>query len=155
MSTFPASIISEIVAACEDDEGVVAVIDRPLVIGDPNYTVAVYAGDWEPVDFEIGMVGDSISRYKVEIQFVVKSLVSSEGRDIHAKTSKKLRSLLSRNAALRENLGKLSETDDDGFLERMSRWGVQKQRFNNMQIDSSFYYLSTTELWFETETVQT
>jgi hypothetical protein len=49
-------------------------------------------------------------------------------------------------------LGQLAESESTR-IERYKRLGIRQQRFLNNELNGKFIFLSSTELWVETETI--
>lgn len=60
-----------------------------------------------------------------------------------------VRSMLYRDASLRVGFPALSYTTG-GVTERVMLWGVRGQRFISNEVNSSWLYLSTLDVWAET-----
>lgn len=133
------------------------VVGRPLRTSDPHQTIGVFAGDWQPEQGSMEQAGSlagepTLGRYNVVVQNVVKSADESMGRRLASVNGKIMRGVLYRDTTLKVSFHQLTETLL-GRTERPKRFGVSRQRYVNDRISSGWIYLTTTEIWFETESV--
>ena len=130
------------------------IVGRPLRPADANQSIGIFPVDWMPREdsYEIGGYGPTLASYTIRLQLLVKHTDEEEGRAQYAIDTKKLRAILYRDTSLRLRLSQLSEVAFDS-LERVKRTGVRNQRYLNNEIQGTFLFLATTELWTETETV--
>jgi hypothetical protein len=154
---FPNNVVEAIEAEIKDliaaeTTEIDTVVKRPLRTTDPHKSVGIYAEDWLPQDFNIGLAGPAIAQYLFSIMVMCKNTNEEEGLAEHADLSKKVRSMLYRSQSLQVRLAQLQETSS-GVLERAARWGVRRQRFMSGEISGQFIYLSVIEFWLETEAV--
>ena len=91
----------------------------------------------------------TIQRYSIAIQAFVKDGDEVVGLAKHSKLSALIRSMLYRDADVRLGLGSLSYTSH-GVTERLMRWGVGRQQFLSNEVQASWLYLSTLEIWADT-----
>lgn len=135
---------------------------RPLTKFDPSFSIGLIALGWRPGAHEINgrsnhagqLLGRNepvLSTYTFAIQAFAKHADAVEGLAIHSLLSKLVRTMLYRGPQVPLRLAALSETSL-GVTERLQRWGVGQQRFASNEIESEWVYLSTTEMWVETET---
>ena len=92
----------------------------------------------------------TISRYRIDVQNLVKSTDETTGRNLFSVNAKLIRVLLYRDDVLGGNLRALSE-DFLGSVERFCRYGVAQQRFFTVQAQATWSFLCTTTLWVDTE----
>lgn len=138
-----------------------AVFRRPLRHTDPRQSIGIVAQLWNPDDESIEMRGQvspgptepTLSNYLIGIQAFVKEGDEEKGLALHATMSHLVRGVLYRNAPLRVALAGLTATDPTGGIERLKQWKVNTQRYFSNEIDSDWLYLSTLELWIETERI--
>lgn len=149
---FPNNVVDVLTEELGAVEGVEHVAKRPLNPPDPNMSIGVYALDWIPQGFEIGQYEPVLATYNYALQAFVKHANEEEGILKHTLLSKLVRSMLYRETSIRVRLGALTETSL-GIKERTQRWGVRQQRFISNEISGQFLFLSTMELWLETEAV--
>lgn len=133
------------------------VVGRPLRNGDPDSSVGVYAGTWNPDErtHEIGHAAPSeptVQRYVLAVQAFVKDMDEERGLARHSVLSKMIRTMLYRDTALRVGLAAL-QVPMNGSVESARRWSVGTARFHSNELDGAFLYLSTLEFWLETETM--
>lgn len=151
---FPENVVNEI-----HDEVVLldpefTALKRPLRPSDPNKSVGVYGLDWEPSEHEIGGPADpSLARYSIGIQSMVKHATEEDGQALHTNIAHRVRTMLYRSVDLRLRLGQTKVLFDGGIVERVTRWGVSTQRFRSNEIQGQFVYVSVTNFWVDTETV--
>jgi len=133
------------------------VFKRPLNNLDPTQSVGVFATQWQPdlESFEMrghppGPSEATVEQYYLGIQAFVKDMDPERGLATHSVLSKLIRSMLYRDDALRVGLRGLSVTVN-GETEVLKRWSVRTQRYFSNEISGSFLYLSTLEVWLETE----
>jgi hypothetical protein len=132
-----------------------AVFSRPIRPTDPAASMGIFSLDWEPDEVEMTGIPNSepvLATYRYGIQVLVKGGEAQSGLALHGLVSKSIRSMLYRDAGLRLALSQLNETSL-GSLERYKKHGIRSQRFANNEIDGQFMFLSTAELWVQTETV--
>ncbi len=151
MGAFPSNIIDTITPFLADIPEVTSVVGRPVRIMDPHGTAGIFAGDWNPREYEIGNEEPSFGRYNLAIQFNTKGTPETVYRAKHADGSKNIRSMLYRDQDLRVALAALSETTM-GVTERYGRFEVVRQRFFSNDMKGSFVFLSHIDLWVETRT---
>lgn len=132
------------------------VLGRPIRIADPNFTLGVYALDWQPQDSTIQIGGGSepiLSRYNLRIQNLIKHTDEAEARADFTVAAKSVRAIVARDPGLTVGLPALQETLL-GAKEVLLRYGIRSQSFLNNDIKGTFTFLATTDLWVETETIQ-
>jgi hypothetical protein len=131
------------------------VYNRPLRPTDPNYGLGVYATLWQPDEnsYEIGhsVPGEAtLTTYQIGVQTLIKDSDTERALAIGSIFTKRVRSVIYRNAPLRVALGSLSVADGTS-VERMQRWGIRNQRFMSNDIEGKFVFISVLDLWMETE----
>jgi len=156
---FPNSVVDLLADKFMAIEGLEYVLKRPLRPTDPDMCVGIFAVNWSPDDFEIGghvnptiTIDPVLATYHYAIQAFVKMAGEEEGILKHTVLSKIVRSMLYRDVGLRVALCSLDETSM-GAKERVQRWGVRTQRFIQNEVQGSFVFLSTMDMWVQTETV--
>lgn len=132
------------------------ILKRPLRPTDPNQSIGLFGTLWMPDEssYEMGGVAPAeptLSTYQLGVQCLVKDGDEERGLIVHSIMSKRVRSVLYRDQALRVSLGSLYVTDGLS-TERTTRWGIRTQRYMNNDIEGKFVYLSTLDYWLETET---
>jgi hypothetical protein len=147
---FPVCVTRTLKTEFEAIEGVDYVFERPLRPTDPNMSIGIVALDWDPRDHEIGQHDPAVQRYTYAVQSFAKNTDPAQGLLEHAILAKMVRTMLYRTESVRLALASLAETSL-GHTERTQRWGVRQQRFASNESESQFLYLSTTEVWLETE----
>ena len=134
------------------------VAKRPLRESDPNQSIGVFGQQWMPNEESYEMRGlpqglrePTLANYLLGIQAFVKDGDEERGAATHGTLSKLVRSMLVNDPTLRVGLRSLSVTTS-GITERAQRFGVRTQRYLSNELSGSWLYLSTIELWLETET---
>jgi hypothetical protein len=156
---FPNNVIELIAirAGLIDDD--LRILKRPLRPTDPRQSVGVFPSTWNPVEDSYEMKGriagasePLMGRYNVSVQAFVRDFDETRGLAVHSVLSKRLRSMLYRDASLAVSLRALAVVMN-GSTERTQRYGVGTVRYISSEIDEDFLYLSTLEFWIETETI--
>lgn len=148
---FPDNIIEKLQELLISIDGVNVVLDSDLVPSDPNGAVGVTFDSWRPIDYEIGSHGPAISEYSLVITHLVKSMARAAGEAESRSVARSIRSMLYRDPITRDALGQLAHTDIDlGSIERTLKWELD-QKFIGNKINSSFYFVSETQLRFQTQ----
>lgn len=129
-------------------------VNRPIRFTDPALTFAVYPDSWAPNEgegFEMRSVAPEpvAARYLLGVQVLVKG-TEEEGREMLADYTKIVRAILYRDSDYQVALAALSETML-GYIERYQKRGITNQRFQTNELRGTFFYVSTTSLWFEVE----
>jgi hypothetical protein len=91
-----------------------------------------------------------MQQYIVGVQAFVKDGDEEVGLARHSALSYAIRSMLYRDASIRLGFQSLSYTSN-GVTERLRRWGIRSQRFLSNELSGSWLYLSTLEVWAETD----
>ena len=133
---------------------------RPLRHTDAEQAIGVFGSTWSPNAESYEMKGASspgpseptLQNYIITVQAYVKDMDEERGHSAHSVLSKTIRTMLYRDEPLRVGLGALSSSMF-GSVERLQRWQVRNQRFNSNELQGDWLFLSTLELWLETETV--
>lgn len=126
---------------------------RPLRNTDPTKSVGIFPTDWLPdeTSFEFKSLQPTVQTYLIKIQAFCKDTNEEKGIATHSVMSKVIRSMLYNDEPLNVGLNALSVTMD-GTIERIQRRGIRRQRYISNEIDGTFLYLSTLEVFLETET---
>lgn len=155
---FPQNVVAVLSNASALLDPDLSIFRRPLRDTDPVQSIGIFAAQWYPQEdsYEMrgGLAGPSeptIDRYTITIQALVKDADEQRGLAVHSVLGKLVRTMLYRNPALRVGLSSLVTTTGES-TERVTRWGVQTQRFHSNEISGSWLYLSTLEFWVETQT---
>lgn len=158
ISVFPNNAVFHISTRLQSLDSDLFVARRPLRSSDPVQSIGVYAISWQPNEESYEMKGalpsihePTLQRYLIGIQAFVKDMDEENGLIVHAVLSKLVRTMLYRDEPLRVLLRSLSVLLT-GSTERTQRFGISSQRFVGNEIGGAFLYLSTLELWLETET---
>jgi hypothetical protein len=102
---------------------------------------------------QIGQMEPALNRYELRIQTLVKHSNEEEGTALAALDGKSVRVILYRDPNLKVRLLALSE-EQMSSRETLKRYGVRRQNLLNTDIKGVFCFLTTTEIWVESETVQ-
>lgn len=157
---FPNNVVDFLSIALQSIDGDSKIKKRPIKETDDSQTLAVYPVAWQPVNDSMEMVGHrrepTLQRYTVMVQSFIADLDEERGIRKHSLLSARVRHTLYRSPAVDVNLPKLKvefPSTSGPVEERVSRWGVASQDYMNNQVPSSgkFLFLSTTELFIETE----
>jgi hypothetical protein len=131
------------------------VVSRMLKVTDDSKSVGVFPSTWNPDEesFEIGPIAPepTVQIYRIGIQCIAKDFAEENGVAVNSVMSKAVRDMLYRDTPLSVGLAALSVTSGSR-TERVQRRGINKTEYLSNQIQGQFLYLSTVELWFETET---
>lgn len=154
-TVFPNSIIKVIADRAKLIDGDIFVTKRPLRSSDPNQSVGVFPGQWVPDERtqEMGRINPgepTMQQYIVGVQAFIKDGDEEVGLARHSTLSYAIRSMLYRDAAIRVGFQSLAYTSN-GVTERLRRWGIRSQRFLSNEVSGSWLYLSTLEIWAETD----
>jgi hypothetical protein len=156
---FPNNVVDGLATRMGLIDADIFVTRRPLRDSDPLQSIGVFAALWTPNPDSVEMRGfadpgpgePTLSRYVVTIQAFIKDADQERGMATHSVLSSTIRAILYRDIPLRTLLASLS-VDTLGVTERIRRWGVTAQRFLNNELTSEWLYLSSIEMWVETET---
>ena len=151
---FPNNVCNVLLAALQDLDADLTVLQRPLRLTDPAQSVSVYGAYWSPdsQSWETGhgMPGEpTISRYTITIQGLIRDMDVERGLQVHAALSAKIRAMLVRNTDVKGALGALTATLE-GATERLTRWKVSNQDLMQTQVKSGWAFLSVTHIVVET-----
>jgi hypothetical protein len=125
---------------------------RPLRTTDPNMSLAVVPGVWEPEAMSIGQLDPAVNCYYLEVWAMAKNHLEAAAATEHSVLARNLRRMLARDRELRTLLASNRDTYDDGF-ERFQQLKLVRQRFHANEIQRQFLRLSVAEIKIETETV--
>lgn len=151
---FPNNVVNAIKDQVELIDGDLFVTRRPLRHSDPQQSVGIFASQWVPdqESFEMGSAfhEPTLSQYLISVQTFVRDFDEERGLAVSSVLSTLVRTMLHRNADLRVALRSLSVVIE-GSTEKTGRYSVRTQRFHSNEIDGNFLYVSTLEIWLETE----
>lgn len=160
-AVFPNNVVDLVAARCValNLDPDMFVTKRPLRESDPNMAIGVFAVQWTPdeASYEMrnGPTGPSeptLQNYLITLQSFVKDMDEERGFAKHSVLSKRMRTMLYRDAPLRVGLAGLSASDD-GSTETLKRWGLRQTRYFSNELNQLWLYLSNLEFWLETETI--
>lgn len=154
-AVFPGNVVTilgDVLPAVDVDA---TLYKRPLRPTDPNYSIGVYATIWQPEEesYEIGHTTPheaTLNSYQIGIQTLIKDGDTERGLAIGSIFTRRVRTVLYRNAPLRIALGSLY-VQDGTSRESMKRWAVRSQRYMSNDIEGKFVFISVLDYWFETE----
>ena len=156
---FPNNVVSLVASRFGLIDPDLEVFKRPLRSTDPQQSIGVFASVWMPNEDSYEMNGSSpgrdeptLQQYVATVQAFIRDQDEERGFSTHTHMSKMIRTMLYRDEPLRVGLTGLSSSMM-GSVERLQRWRVQNQRFNSNELSGNWLYLSTLELWLETETI--
>jgi hypothetical protein len=153
---FPNNIVSSVSLRLGLIDSDLFVTQRPLRQTDPVQSIGVFGAIWSPEQESNEMRGifrggePTLSRYVVTVQAFVRDMDEVRGLATHSVLSAIVRGIIYRDQPLRDLLGSL-ETEVEGVKERVTRWGITAQRFLNNELQAEWLYLSSLELWVQTE----
>jgi hypothetical protein len=155
LEVFPNNIIKILADSATALDGDLSIFRRPLRTSDPNQSIGVFPGQWVPDERtqEMGRINPgepTMQQYIVGVQAFVKDGDEEVGLARHSALSYAIRSMLYRDASIRLGFQSLSYTSN-GVTERLRRWGIRSQRFLSNELSGSWLYLSTLEVWAETD----
>lgn len=152
---FPENVLVELKAAFDEHMDDFEVINRPLRVMDPAKSIGLFLLNWHPLteSQQIGQEEPALSRYDYRIQILIKSSDEILARSLFGNAQKSVRAILYRDHDLAVRLLGLIE-EILGSRETLKRYGMTRQSFANNELQGQFVYLTTTELWVETEVVQ-
>lgn len=129
------------------------VAKRPLRNTDPAQSVGVYGDQWVPNEdsYEIGGVEPTLGTYLLGIQSLASHTDEVIGLATHSTMTKKIRSMLYRDAPLRVALQRLSVVDEYGVTEATQRFGIRGTQYRANDLQGQWLYLSTIVFFLETE----
>jgi hypothetical protein len=141
----------------------VSVFKRPLRNTDPQQSIGVFGQLWMPDQdsLETQALGfpapqqPTIQRYQLGVQAFVKDAEEARGLAVHSVLSQRVRSVLYTNPDLQVVFSQLQANLGEGWVEAMRRWGITVARYFSGDVNGNNLYLTTTELWIETETRRT
>ena len=150
-SVFPTNIIEVLVTNAQLLDSDLMVLRRPLRASDPQQCIGIFPALWLPNEQSYEINGQNpgeptIQSYAISLQVFVKDGDEVRGLSIHSKLSGMVRSMLYRSSAVRLGLAQLSSASN-GSTERLMRWGVRRQQFLSNEVQASWLYLSTLEIW--------
>lgn len=156
--TFPNNVVELLAVRMALIDSDLFVTRRPLRETDLIQSIGIFGALWTPDNDSMEMRGlnspgasePTLSRYVITIQAFVKDADEERGLATHSVLSSIIRAILYRDVPLREAISSLtSETLD--VTEKAKRWGITAQRFLNNELQSEWLYLSSVEMWIETE----
>lgn len=147
---FPYVVVYALKPILADVEGVESVFGRELRPTDPNGSVGIFAVDWMPQQYEIGMGrGPTLVTYHYGVELLVKHSDAEEGHQVHSELSSRIRRLLSTSDEVADALGGINIAS--GFTERVLRWNVTRQAYASSEINREMLFLSGTNFDVDTE----
>lgn len=158
-SDFPNNVVITLLPFLGEIDGIEALVARPVWNTDPDVTVGITTVEWTPrlESIEIGKPNGTaeptLSQYIYMIQGFIRHTDEVDGLKAHSWLSKRIKRVVYRNPAVAVALTALSVTDEHNITERLQRFGVRAQRFLTNEVQGAFLYMSTLELFVETETI--
>lgn len=162
-AVFPNNLVKWIAIAMQGIDPDIRVFKRPLRNTDPQQSIGVFGQLWmpEPDSLEMQSIGNpapqqpTIQRYQLSVQAFVKDAEEARGLAVHSVLSQRVRSVLYTNPDLQVVFSELEANLGEGWVESMRRWGITVARYVSGDVNGTNLYLTTTELWTETETRRT
>lgn len=128
------------------------VMRRPLRFTDPDYSVGVVNGTWDPQVHEIGQNAATTAKYSLEVWASVKGLNEEEASQRHAVLARNVRRLMAEDTALRTLWA--SHTDTHGtHTERYLMHHLRGQEFHANNVKAQFMFLSVATVEITTENI--
>lgn len=129
--------------------------NRPLRPTDPNFSVAVFEADVEPVEYEIGSLmnssngSPSMLRWNAGIQVIIKAGEEQEGRALRAKLLNRVRSTLFSNACA----SALMTLNDLNSGERVTKYRLRRIAFasGDLAEGKAKFFIGQVEIYWDTE----
>ena len=155
---FPNNIVRLLQSRFSLEDPDLFITRRPLRSSDPGQSMGIFAAMWSPNEdsFEMrgGLAGWSeptLQSYIVTVQSFITDMDEERGSAVSATLSKLIRDMLYRDEPLRVGLTALSSTSGN-TVETLKRWRIRNQKFVSNELSGNWLYLSTLEIWIETET---
>lgn len=129
------------------------VFSRALHVEDQGPAIGIAISKWVPVANEIGGGTEepTIQRHRIMLQTVLKHSDEIEGRRLGILLTKSIRSLVYRDAQLRDALSELRQ-ESDGVIERVLRPPVVRGTdYGPPGTSGVFTFMSATEVWVDTQ----
>lgn len=149
---FPGNIVRVLVDHVKVSAWATTVLERPLRPTDPNGSIGISARDWAPLEYAIGQWDPALARYMIQAEGMTRNTSQEEAQALQNQIAKNLRLMLYRDTSLRAALVGLSESAS-GVLERVTKFGVESQRFATNDVGNEFMFYSVANIQVETETV--
>ena len=154
-TVFPNNVVLKLAERYATLDADLAILRRPLRNTDPMQSVGVYAAMWNPDPESMEIIGGgrsepTLQQYVISVQAFIRDGDEERGLAVHSVLSSLVRRVLYRDDTLRLALQGLS-VETNGVTESLKRWRLLTQRYFNNDIDGQWIYLSTLELWMETE----
>jgi hypothetical protein len=159
-SVFPNNAVTVLAARFESIDPDLSVVRRPLRPTDPNQSIGVFGQLCDPQDDSVEFRGNpnphagvpTRESYNIGIQAYVKDMDVERGLAVSSNMAEMVRTMLYDDEPLRVGLSVLKATVL-GVTKRTARWKIGSQRYLSNEVNGSHIYLSTLELWLETERV--
>ena len=137
----------------------ITILKRPLRPTDPNQSVGLIPVNWVPNQESLEIRGlpspgpqePTLQQYMLHVQAFVRDPEEMRGLAVHSVLTSRIRAVLYRDVPLRVGLAALA-VNLVGATEQLKRWGFLQTRYLSNEVNGNWLYLSTTELWIETET---
>ena len=154
MAEFPDGIVEALIPLMETIDGITQTVDRDPVPNDKNGTLGIAFLGWRSIDHEMGQghFGSAISVYEFRLTHLIKHSNRSDGLKEQRLVARAIRSMLAHDPASKVALLPQVHTNAN-YTERLKRWDVGGQEFADDFIDKAFFFVSETQVTFQTETV--
>jgi hypothetical protein len=159
-SVFPNNAVVVLSTRFKSLDPDLSVFPRPLRPTDPNQSIGVFGQLWTPQEESMEFRGNpnphagtpTNENYSIGVQAFVKDMDSERGLAVSSHMAEMVRTMLYDDEPLRVGLSVLKATVL-GVTKRTARWRIGSQRYLSNEVNGSHIYLSTLELWLETERV--
>lgn len=153
---FPSNVVQLVSARFAIEDSRLTVLKRPLRTQDPNFSIGVWANNWQPVPHTNEMLGidfarqSTLEQYVVYIQGFCRNADEIAGLNQHCVMAESIRSILATDGPLREQLGGLTAVLN-GQTKSLKKFWVRAGRYVNNQVNGENMYLTTNDLMLEVE----
>lgn len=133
------------------DDLVPLVQTRSFRTNDPDRTICIFEDDEEPVDYEIGQLSPTITRYMVHIQVFAKGLQKEDTMETRRTLVKRIKKAFwEEGSNLRTELLQLSDTRDN-IVERVQKYNFRRVIYDSAEIRKQFASIAQIDITIETE----
>lgn len=152
---FPQNVMRLIGHRFGMEDSYLDVLYRPVRTTDRDFTVCIIPGEWAPQQgsLELGRKNteSTLNRYMITVQCLVTDMEEERGIERASALSDAVRTLLYRDTSLALGFQSL-KVSLATRVESAMKMGITRQEFLNNTAQGMFIYLSTLDLWVETET---
>jgi len=154
---FPNNAVEVMVPYFDQINSDIDVVRRPLRPSDADHMIGIFPALWMPWGDEAYEMGHpnpgepTLQQYQIGIQGLIKHGDSVVGLALHSILANLIRTVLYKNAFLRQAIGGLS-VSVGGVTERVRKWEPRVQRYIGNEVEGNFIFVSTAEVMIMTET---